>query len=634
MKQKPLICSYYFPNWHVDLRNEAIHGKNWTEWRVVQYATPRFEGHKQPKLPLQGYEDEADPMVMERKIADAVSHGIDAFIFDWYFFEDGPYRERCLQKGFLPARNRSELKFALMWANHDPIYAHPGSYRTPAPPLWGEIGKTSPETFIRCTEHCIQHYFNQPNYLRIDGKLYFAIFQPSRMIRDLGGERAARLLFDDFRARVAAAGFGELILDSNLYCWDRWQDDDLNDRIAAAGFDMTSLYNWGGQGGFPTMEYADWFDKNKDFAAEITARLRVPFNPVVSTGWDVSPRTVQSDMFEKVGYPFDTVVVNNTPERFEEAFRHFLRFACSKSSTARMVHLACWNEWTEGSYLEPCREYGYARLEAIRRVVDEIRNPDIKKRPVMKHIYFTLIELLITISIIAILAGMLLPVLNSARGKARSAGCLSNLKQIGTACTFYADDNDGFTVPAYQIPPSGSIFALSSYAWMGRIGRYLGDKRKYDSDNFELSKMTTQLKVMICPEIPSRFGYGHNGRGMGMQIAGISGENKPLGRNFIARSSSYINTTTKILIADNFLPLKTAEEDRTSYDALLNFSDTSFSGWGWGALDYRHPGLRTNILFLGGNVGPAPKSLMLDDSTVSYSTFRNRSYWGENYGKN
>ena len=252
----------------------------------------------------------------------------------------------------------------------------------------------------------------------------------------------------------------------------------------------------------------------------------------------------------------------------------------------------------------------------------------------MKSLKFTLIELLITIAIIAILAGMLLPALNAARGKARSAGCLSNLKQIGTACAFYADDNDGFTVPAYQIPPSGSIFALSSYAWVGRIGRYLGDKRKNESENFELSKMTTQLKVMLCPEVPTRFGYGHNGRGMGMQISGMSGETKPLGRNFIARSSSYVNTTTKLLIVDNYLPLKTAEENRTSYDALLNFSDSSFSGWGWGTLDYRHPGLRANALFLGGNVGSLPKSLMLDNSSVTYSTIRSRSYWGDNYGRN
>lgn len=251
----------------------------------------------------------------------------------------------------------------------------------------------------------------------------------------------------------------------------------------------------------------------------------------------------------------------------------------------------------------------------------------------MKHTRFTLIELLVTIAVIAILAGMLLPALNSARSKARAISCSSNLKQIGTACAMYANDNDGFTVPAYQIPPSGSIFALSAYAWIGRIGKYLGDNRKNAEENFDLSRMPVLLKVMVCPEVPTRFGYGHNGRGMGMQLTGVSGETSPLGRNFIARASHYINTSTKLLIADNYMPRKSASENQSSYDALLNFNDSSYSGWGWGALEYRHPGLRANVLFLGGNVGPVVKSLMLDESSIAFSTKRSRYYWGDRYGK-
>ena len=108
------IAAYYFPNYHpTDDRNNSFHGPGWSEWELVRNATPRFPGHQQPKVPAWGYTDESDPKEMARKIKAAADHGIDAFIFDWYYYDDGPFLENALETGFFGAPNSHRLRFAI-----------------------------------------------------------------------------------------------------------------------------------------------------------------------------------------------------------------------------------------------------------------------------------------------------------------------------------------------------------------------------------------------------------------------------------------------------------------------------------------------------------------------------------------
>jgi hypothetical protein len=89
------------------------------EWQTVRTSASRFPGHAWPQPPLWGYCNEADPRVMEMQIDAAAGHGINVFIYDWYWYDGGPFLEQCLNDGYLGARNNDRVKFYLMWANHD-----------------------------------------------------------------------------------------------------------------------------------------------------------------------------------------------------------------------------------------------------------------------------------------------------------------------------------------------------------------------------------------------------------------------------------------------------------------------------------------------------------------------------------
>ena len=114
------IAAYVWPAYTGDEpRTRIFWPEGIGEWQSVKSAEKRYPDHTWPRKPLWGYVNEADPRVMETEINAAADHGVNVFIYDWYWYDGRPFLENCLNDGFLKARNSGRMKFYLMWANHD-----------------------------------------------------------------------------------------------------------------------------------------------------------------------------------------------------------------------------------------------------------------------------------------------------------------------------------------------------------------------------------------------------------------------------------------------------------------------------------------------------------------------------------
>jgi hypothetical protein len=366
------VGAYYFPNYHVDPRNEKAHGRSWTEWELVKKAQPRFAGHVQPKVPAWGYQDEADPKVMQQKIDVAADHGLDYWIFDWYWYNDGPFIDRCLEQGYLNAPNNQRVKFCCMWANHDWINIHPAKRGAPKPLLYP--GAVTPKTFDTIVDHVINRYFKHPAHWTVNGCPYFSIYELSKLLQSFGSVGATREALAEFRRKTKAAGFPDLHL--NAVVWGRpilpgektpAQPEKL---VPELGFDSITSYVWIHHVPLNKLEtdYRQVQEQYFKYWGETETKFKLPYYPNVSMGWDPSPRTVQTDEYGNFGYPFTNTISGNTPERFRDALLAVRRRLEESPSRPRILNLNAWNEWTEGSYLEPDTVNGLGYLQAIREV--------------------------------------------------------------------------------------------------------------------------------------------------------------------------------------------------------------------------------------------------------------------------
>ena len=366
------IAAYIWPAYTGDeIRTRMFWSEGNGEWQSVKNAEKNSREHKpewyetwKQRKPLWGYLNEADPEVMEKHIDCAVSHGVNVFIYDWYWYDGRPFLENCLNDGFLKAKNAEKMKFYIMWANHD------------VPQVWNiELsddigwkdtiwrGSVDKEEFCKLVDRWIG-YFKQPTYYKIDGKPVFMIYDIDNYINGFGGDvKAAGEGLEYFDERVKEAGFPGIHYQIVLYDLNVKNYSGVDGRVG----DALDIYN---QLKIDSASHYQWvaFQAPEDYTAmteraaaeyENIDKLGITYFPHVSVGWDNNPR------FKK--YRPD-VAYNNTPENFEKALRNAKEYVDSHSLPAPLITVNSWNEWTETSYLLPDELNGYGYLEAIKKV--------------------------------------------------------------------------------------------------------------------------------------------------------------------------------------------------------------------------------------------------------------------------
>ena len=364
------VAAYIWPAYTGDeMRTRMFWPEGIGEWQSVKNSVSKYEGDTWPRKPLWGYVNEADPAVMEMEIDEAVSHGVNVFIYDWYWFDERPFLEQCLNDGFLKAKNNEKMKFYLMWANHDAVnlwnrdISDTEAFDTV---IWK--GAVDEKAFDEITDRLIEKYFRLPNYYRIDGKPVFMIYDIENLLKGLGGAENTRRKLDEFRQKCCDAGLGGLYLQ-----YTQWSDRALNlsgvdggrkpdgQVMEMLGFDSRTNY-----------QFVHFVNIDRDYSEIVkdvvphwekwSSESDVPYFPHVSMGWDNNPR------FKKFRRG---IVKNNTPEEIEKALCLAKDFVDTHDLPAPLITVNSWNEWTETSYLEPDDLYGYGYLDAVKRVFIE-----------------------------------------------------------------------------------------------------------------------------------------------------------------------------------------------------------------------------------------------------------------------
>ena len=340
------VIAFYLPQFHRIPENDRWWGAGFTEWTNMKNAVPLFEGHYQPRIPLNDNYyclTEVETLLWQATLAK--QYGIYGFCMYHYWFTGQKLLNRPLDLWL--ENPQIQLPFCLCWANE----------------TWTKSWNVnSTDDILILQEYGNQRdwkdhfdylypFFSDNRYIKIQNRPLFVLYRP-----ELLKNRREMLLFWNKLAKEKGLPGIAFAAQQRFFNIAKEADGDLftyqiEYQPALAREHIESLATI--DNGVRCIEYDTVWQAVLNFKP-----LNYKSIPGAFVDWDNTPRK------GKKGVAFKGA----TPEKFKQYFAQQIQRAESIYKQD-MIFLFAWNEWSEGGYLEPDDKYQYAYLEAIRDII-------------------------------------------------------------------------------------------------------------------------------------------------------------------------------------------------------------------------------------------------------------------------
>lgn len=351
------IIAWYLPQYYQIEINNKYHGQGFTEWTNSTQAIPLFTEHYQPHIPYDvGYYDLLNPTAMKRQAALAKMYGVYGFCFHWYWFSG----ERTMEKPceMLLEHKEIDLKFCFDWATENWTSAWDGGTKEVI--FEQKLNDNDDKKFM----DDILPYMKDERYIKIDGKPVLSIYRV-----DMFTKKRFCLLLQNFRKYAKEAGFPDLY----IMITNREFTDDVTEWGADALVEFPPAAIWPECGRYQPQGYVnpnfkgDIFELNP-FVQQKKYLKKYPSKKVFRSalvGFDNTARRATTGC---------QILMGANPTNFKLWLKGILEESGKiHSPEENIVFVNNWNEWAEGSHLEPDMKYGYAFLEATKEALEETR---------------------------------------------------------------------------------------------------------------------------------------------------------------------------------------------------------------------------------------------------------------------